>query len=79
MKIEYSINECTPIELPNNLNAYSSPDNQEEVARSCVNHYFNWLENKLDHQEVYGLVVYFDGVVKFDCRVCAMVDLVYIE
>lgn len=79
MKIEYSINQCDVIDLPKKFSAYLFPDIKDEVARGCVNHYFNWLENKLDSQEIYNIVIYIDGVATHEGRICAMVEMFHIE
>lgn len=78
MKIEYKIGESGLIELPANYIAYTFPDIQREVIKSCVDHYFNVVGGDFKPYEKYGVLALIDGKVAYDCHVTAIVDLLEI-
>ena len=78
MKIEYRIGASNLIELPVNYIAYTFPDIQREVIKSCVDHYFNVVGGDFKPCERYDFLALIDGKVAHDCQVTAIVDLLEI-
>ena len=78
MKIEYKIGASNLIELPVNYIAYTFPDIQREVIKSCVDHYFNVVGGDFKLHERYDFLALIDGKVVYDCQVTAIVDLLEI-
>ena len=78
MKIEYRIGASGFIELPANYIAYTFPDTQREVIKSCVDHYFNVVGGDFKPGEKYYFLALVDGKIAHDCQVTAVVDLLEI-
>lgn len=78
MEIKYRIGDSYLIDLPKSYIAYTFPDIQREVIKSCVDHYFNVIGGEFKPNHRYEFLALVDGNVAHECQVTAVVDLLEI-
>ena len=78
MEIKYRIGDSYLIDLPKNYIAYTFPDIQREVIKSCVDHYFNVIGGEFKPNHKYDFLALVDGDVAYERQVTVAVDLLEI-